>query len=409
MRILIIKQLWNPEPTAKSLDFALELKKRGHEVHVLTGFPSYPLGKIYSGFKQKLWSREEMKGIQITRVPIYPDHSSNGKKRMLHYLSYAFSASLLGPFLMKKADVAFVYQGAIPVGIPATVFKWFRGVRFVYDINDLWPETVEVSGMMKNKRLLTVIERWNKFNLNRATHISVATNGFKKKLESKGVEADKLHFIPNWSRDQLRTSQLPNEQKERFFPSDKTNILYAGNLGVVQSLYTILDGMRILKEQGERDINLILLGGGAEEVGLKEYTKAHELSEVTFLPRVSGEEVGHYLNSADVLLVHLKKTDLFSITIPSKILSYLRSAKPILMGLSGDAAEIVTDANAGLLFEPDNADDFVNKVLQLHQMGKDGREALGKNGPIYYDNNLSIQSSTDKLELLMKEIADLKK
>src|SRR5690606_35190226 len=122
MKILFIKQLFNPEPTAKSLDFALELKKRGHEVQVLTGFPSYPIGKIYEGYKQSLWKKEIMQGIEVIRVPIYPNQSDSGMKRMLHYLSYAFSASVLGPFLVKKPQVAFVYQGAIPVGVPATIF-----------------------------------------------------------------------------------------------------------------------------------------------------------------------------------------------------------------------------------------------------------------------------------------------
>ena len=151
MKILFIKQLFNPEPTAKSLDFALELKKRGHEVQVLTGFPSYPYGKIYDGYKQKLWEKENIEGIEVIRVPIYPNQSNSGFKRMLHYLSYAITASIFGLFLIKKPDVSFVYQGAIPVAIPAIILKKIKGVPFLYDINYLWQETVSVSAMMENR------------------------------------------------------------------------------------------------------------------------------------------------------------------------------------------------------------------------------------------------------------------
>lgn len=408
MKILFIKQLFNPEPTAKSLDFALELKKRGHEVQVLTGFPSYPLGKIYSGYKQKLWQRENMHGIEVIRVPIYPNHSDSGAKRMLHYLSYAFSAAFLGPFLVKKPDVAFVYQGAIPVGIPATVFKWFRGVPFLYDINDLWPETVAVSGMMKNSKLLRLIEKWCNFNYRQAAKITVATPGFKKKLIGKGVNPEKIEFVPNWSRDKYRTDSLEEKMKNKYFPVDKFNILYAGNIGVVQSLDVILEVAKQFKEENNSKINFILLGGGADEKRLKKKKEKWQLENVQFIDRVAGDEVVKYLNSADTLLVHLKNTDLFKITIPSKILSYLRTGKPILLGLKGNAADIIRLSGAGLLFEPQNAKDLKQQVSTLSNLSQKDRKEMGEKGIHYYNEHLSLVSSTDKIESAFYEIISRK-
>ncbi|UGU14385.1 glycosyltransferase family 4 protein [Sinomicrobium kalidii] len=404
MRILFIKQLFNPEPTAKSLDFAKELKKRGHKVQVLTGFPSYPLGKIYEGYRQKLWQREVMEGIEVIRVPIYPSQSDNGMKRMLHYLSYAFSASLLGPFLVKRPDVAFVYQGAIPVGIPAIVFKWFRGVPFVYDINDLWPETVAVSGMMKNKRLLKLINVWCSFNYRKASKITVATPGFKQRLIEKGVPEYKISFVPNWSRDKYSEEELDEQLKENYFPRDKFHVLYAGNLGVVQALDIVLEVAQQLKQEGNSNIQFTLLGGGADEARLKNRRKQLELHNVQFIERVDGGEVTKYLNSADALLVHLKNTDLFEITIPSKILSYLRTGKPILMGLKGNAAEIIKISGAGFLFEPQDVNDLKRKLEELYHLNMNERENMGKKGIEYYDNNLSIVASTEKLEKAFFEI-----
>jgi len=405
MKILFIKQLFNPEPTAKSLDFALELKKRGHQVQVLTGFPSYPLGQIYDGYRQSLWKRENMQGIEIIRVPIYPSQSDNGIKRMLHYLSYAFSASILGPFLVKKADVAFVYQGAIPIGIPATIFKWFRGVPFVYDINDLWPETVAVSGMMKNKKLLSLIDAWCGFNYKTASKITVATPGFRDRLINKGVSPSKIVYVPNWSRDKYSKESLSENLKNTHFPKEKFHVLYAGNLGVVQALDVVLETAKELKKENIFSIQFTLLGGGADEARLKKIKENYKLNNVQFIDRVDGSEVAKYLNSADALLVHLKSADLFEITIPSKILSYLRTGKPMLMGLKGNAAEIVKSSGAGLLFEPQNVADFKEKVLGLYDLNQEQRNTMGRLGVDYYKKHLSIKSSTDKLEKALVEIS----
>ena len=405
MKILFIKQLFNPEPTAKSLDFALELKKRGHQVQVLTGFPSYPTGKIYKGYKQKLWQREMMQGIEVIRVPIYPSQSNSGLKRMLHYLSYALSASLFGIFLVKKSDVAFVYQGAIPVGIPAIIFKYLRGIPYVYDINDLWPETVEVSGMMTNKTLMRIIEKWCQINYRHADMISVATPGFKRKLIEKGVDEQKIKVVPNWSRDAYKTDKLTKTDKEKWFPNEQFNILYAGNLGVVQSLDVVLKTAEWYKDNNQTHIRFILLGGGADEARLKQIKSKRQLKNVIFLPRVDGSEVITYLNSADALLVHLKKSALFEITIPSKILSYIRTGKPVLLGMKGDAADIIKDANAGYLFEPDNFEDLIKKIDFLKSKSQKEREEMGKKGQQYYNDFLSIKSSTDKLESVFKKIA----
>lgn len=397
MKILFIKQLFDPEPTAKSLDFALELVTRGHKVQVLTGFPSYPIGKIYEGYEQSLYQKELIEGIEVIRVPIYPSQDNNGFKRILHYLSYAISASLIGPFVVQKPDVAFVYQGAITVGIPAVIFKWFKGVPFVYDINDLWPETVQVSGMLKNKFGIKLIDKWCNFNYRQADRITVATPGFRKRLIEKSVPESKIDFVPNWSRDVFRTETLAEPLLSEIFPKSKINILYAGNLGVVQSLNVALNAMKILQDKGEKQVEFILLGDGADAERLKAYSRKLDLTNVKFLPRVNGKEVGLYLNSADILFVHLKKTELFSITIPSKILSYLRSGKPILLGLTGNSQDIISESQAGICFEPDNAKDLMEKIIYFLKMTSEDRETMGKNGILYYNKNLSIKSSSNKL------------
>jgi glycosyltransferase involved in cell wall biosynthesis len=152
-------------------------------------------------------------------------------------------------------------------------------------------------------------------------------------------------------------------------------------------------------------VNFILLGGGADEKRLKRLTQDLDLNNVTFIPRVASNEVSKYLYAADILFVHLKNTGLFKITIPSKILSYLNAKKPILMGLKGDAAAIIEDSGSGLLFEPENVDDLIKKIEIYLEMETEERRRMGQKGIQYYQENLSLKSSTDRLEKCFKKIA----
>jgi colanic acid biosynthesis glycosyl transferase WcaI len=402
MNILIVKQLFYPEPTAKSLDFALELKKRGHNVTVLTSFPSYPLGRIYPDYRQKIKSIQQIDGINVIRVPIYPNHSRNGGKRILNYLSYAISASLIGAPLIKRADVAFIYQGAITVGIPAILFKLLFGIEFVYDINDLWPETLGASGMLKNHALLNFVEQWCLLNYSQASKITVCTPGFKKALIKKGIPASKIEIVSNWSRDEVDQEGLIDT--DQVFRSDRLNILYAGNLGLAQSLDVLIHAAAELTKLGENKVQFIVMGDGVDKSRLIQLADMLKLRNVKFLPRVDSWEVKKYLQSADLLFVHLKKSELFEITIPSKILSYLRVGKPILLGLSGDAANLIDESGGGLVFEPENHIELVKCIKQYQDMEKLEKVKIGNRGRLFYEEYLTIEKSVNKIEAILRSV-----
>ena len=309
-------------------------------------------------------------------------------------------------WLVKKPQVCFVYQGAIPVAIPAIILKKIKKVPFLYDINDLWPETVAASGMLSKPKILKIINSWCNWNYRNADFITVATPGFKKSLLSKGVPENKLEIVSNWSRDQIKNAKLPQETLDRYFDASKINILYAGNLGIVQSLTTILKTAKSLQNQQIDKINFIFLGGGADQENLINYKEKENLNNVIFIPRVDSSEVSKYLNAASFLMVHLKDDPLFSITIPSKILAYLKSGKPILMGLKGDASDILNEAKAGFTFEPDNSLDLEDKIKKMIALNPDQIKQMGINGKKYYQENLSIESSVDKIEKNLIKIAN---
>jgi glycosyltransferase involved in cell wall biosynthesis len=287
------------------------------------------------------------------------------------------------------------------VAIPAILLKWLKRVPFVYDINDMWPETVEDSGMSKNKMVLSFINKWCNFNYKQANKITVLSPGFKKNLTSKGVPKNKITFVNNWNRDIVYDTPLKKELKEKIFPEEKLNILYAGTLGPMQSLQTVLSTAEMLLPND--NINFVFIGAGNDEDKLKEMAHQKKLSNVTFLPRVSKDKISNYINSADVLLVHLKNTSLFEITIPSKIFSCMLHAKPILLGLKGDGADIITNSKCGILFEPENDTSLFNAIKQMERMSTFEREKMGQNGKAYYLDHYSIEKATDKMEKVFEE------
>ena len=182
MKILILTQWFEPEPTSKGLLFARELVTRGHEVEVLTGFPNYPGGKLYPGYRIRPWVREQIDGVNVLRVALYPSHSNSGFQRALNYMSFALSAALIGTALIKQPDVVYVYHPPITVGFAGAVIGFFRKTPFVYDIQDLWPDTVASTGMMSNPMALALLGKLCKFVYHRAAHITVLSRGFKVQL-----------------------------------------------------------------------------------------------------------------------------------------------------------------------------------------------------------------------------------
>ena len=142
MRVLILSQWYAPEPDIKIHLLAKDLVSRGHRVISITGLPNYPQGRIYPGYHQRPWQWEEVDGVRVLRLPLYPDHSRSVERRSLNYLTFAASASLLGPLLCGPADVMWVYHPPLTVGIPAWWIGLLRRVPFVYEIQDMWPETL---------------------------------------------------------------------------------------------------------------------------------------------------------------------------------------------------------------------------------------------------------------------------
>ena len=189
MRILILSYFYAPEPIPKPHELAVGLAQRGHEVSVITSIPSYPNGAFYPGYQLRPWQRETRDGIQILRLPLMPDHSRSGIRRMLSYTSFMTSASALGPFTSGKADVMYVWHPPLTTGVSAWIIGLMRRIPFVYDVRDLWPEAIAATGMMSNPLMLKGLGALERFVYRRASAIGVISPGYKQNLIHKGVPA----------------------------------------------------------------------------------------------------------------------------------------------------------------------------------------------------------------------------
>ena len=394
MRILLLSQWFDPEPMFKGLLFARGLVARGHEVDVLTGFPNYPGGNIYPGYRIRPWVREQIDGISILRVALYPSHDKSGFRRTLNYMSFAISAALIGTALIRQPDVVYVYHPPATIGLVAAVIGFFRKVPFIYDIQDLWPDTVSATGMLKSRIVIMLLNRCCRFVYRRANRIVVLSPGFKRILVERGVPAAKIEVIYNWCDEaSLRHTPSPTQIGA---PGEFT-VLFAGTMGISQALDAVLEAARLCR-QAVPQARFVFIGGGVDRERLEHKAKTMELGNIRFLPYRPMREMGSILAAADVLLVHLKDDPLFRITIPSKTQAYLAVGKPILMGVRGDAADIVQRSGCGLACEPENPESIAAVISQLAALDPKQRSEMGRNGARYYAEHMAFDLGVGRFE-----------
>ena len=402
MRILLLTQWFDPEPTPKGLSFARELVRQGFEVEVVTGFPNYPGGKLYPGYRLRLIQREVIDGVEVTRLPLYPNHDSSALKRVANYASFAASALFYGLFGAKRPDVIYAYHPPLTVGIAARLIRLFRRVPVVYDIQDMWPDTLRATGMLGNERALAIVSSVCDWVYKGMDRIVVLSPGFRRLLIERGVPENKIELIYNWC-DEKQLDAVASTLPASFPGQEYFRVLFAGTMGKAQALGAVIDAATTLADS-HPVVRFVFVGGGVEVEHLKSLVAERKLVNVVFIPRVPMSEVGGMLDAADGLLVHLKNDPLFTITIPSKTQAYMLKGKPLLMAVSGDAADLVLSSGCGVCAESENASSIAEAVTALFAAGEDERRAMGQRASDCYHKNLSLQVGATKFANLFRRL-----
>ena len=380
MKILILSQWYPPEPMKLLSDMTESLVAMGHEVTVLTGFPNWPSGKIYPGYRQRLVQRETVNGVRIIRVPLYPNHSRNPLKRIANFLSFALSATILGPFVVPRVDVIHVIHPPITVGFPAWMISRLKSIPFTMEIQDMWPENLRSTGMLRNEFALRLVGAFARWVYSKAILVRVISQGFRLNLLGKGVPNEKIRVISNWvDTEYYQPAAKSPEILDRFGMRAHFNILYAGTIGLAQGLDVVLDAADYLFARLP-GAQFVLAGDGAEYDRLRTESETRKLTNVRFLGRLPGDLMPTLYACADVLMLHLRADPLFAITVPHKVFTYLAAGKPILVGGEGDCASLVTESCAGIACPPGNSTALACAVIKLYAMTPTEREAMGSNG-----------------------------
>lgn len=412
MRILMLTQYYDPEPMTIPHELARGMVERGHEVTAITGFPNYPLGRIYEGYKQRLRQWDKLDGVKVLRLPLYPDHSLSAIKRSAYYLSLAFTSAILGIVLGGPADIIFVFHPHT-MAIPAWWIGLLRRIPFVLNIQDMYPESLTTVNISNKSLIYKGVDRFTKFVYSRACLLSVISPGFRKSLINKGVPEGKIEVILNWADEKIYCP-MPRDESlaAQCGMAGCFNVVYAGNMGPPQGLMNVIEAATILSDTttDAADIQFVFIGDGNEKSSLMRAVNDRNLRNVRFLPRQPASKMPFFYALADVLLVHLIDDPLFEITIPCKTQSYLACGRPLLMCLKGDAADLVLQAGAGLVACPSVPLDLARAVKYLYEMPPEKRQAMGDRGRDYFLKNLTIKASVDKYEAVFRRaITDYKK
>ena len=400
MRILLLSQWCYPEPGPRVHELADGLARRGHQVVLVTGFPTYPESRFYDGYSPAIYRRDSYGEAEILRLPHFPHGAKSVFRRILNYSSFMLSVMGIGSWRTKPVDCMYVFLPPPTIGLAACFLSLVKRVPFLCDVQDIWPEAVVASGMMREGRAAKAISAVQKFLYARATCIAVPAPGYRKNLIGKGVSPDKIEVVPNWADTEVyRPARYDEELAGKLGLKGGFNVVFAGNLGVLQALDTVIAAADRLRENP--DIRFVFAGSGVEESRLRSLAEERGLRNVHFLGRLPHEQMAKIYSIADVLLVHLKKVPLFEITIPSKTLAYLACAKPLLMAVEGDAADLIDSTGAGLSCPPEDASALAAAVKTLYEMPADRRRTMGVAGREYFLEHFTLDIVAGTYERLL--------
>ncbi len=369
MHILFLTDNFPPEvnaPASRTFEHCREWVKAGHHVTVITGAPNFPKGKVFEGYRNRLWQQETMAGIRVIRVWTYITANEGFSKRTLDYLSYMFTGFLASLFV-RRVDVIVGTSPQFFTVCAAYMTGLLKRVPWVFELRDIWPESIRVVGAMKQSKVLDLLEKVELFLYRKASAIVSVTHAFRTSLIRRGVNGKKIHVVTN-GVDISRFSPRGKDAEllRQHDLQGKFVAGYIGTHGLAHALDTLLDAAKALKTIPDGDrFRIILLGDGANKAALCQRAKAEGLDNVIFVDSVSKDQVVRYWSLLDVSIIHLKNDELFTTVIPSKLFECMAMSIPVLHGVQGESASIVEREDVGLLFEPENPGALIQGLRRL--------------------------------------------
>jgi glycosyltransferase involved in cell wall biosynthesis len=395
LNILYVSQYFPPEccaPAVRVDELTRAWAAAGLRASVLTGFPNHPDGVLDPAYRRRWlrgWAWEERNDVRVFRTWLYPAANRGLWKRAANYASFALSASLTGPWVARSPGIVIGTSPQLLVGAAAFVIARLRRLPFVFEVRDLWPESLKAVGQAEPaSRLYQGIASLAAFLYRNADGIVVDGEWKRRALGDAGVPGEKISVIRNGvSRDFLPDPGSAEAKYARFRLRTELGIqgcfvvLYAGTLGMAHRLETVTEAADRLRER--RDIKFVVAGDGAERSRLESLVRERCLGNVLYVGRQSHERMPDFLAAADACLVPLRRSDVFKTAIPSKMFEAMAAAKPVILGVEGESREILLEAQAGIPIAPEDPEALANSILHLQQapgrarmLGLNGRRAV---------------------------------
>lgn len=368
MRILFFSHYFPPEgnaPASRTYENCKRWVAEGHEVTVITCAPNVPNGIVYEGYRNNIYQKEMVSGVEVLRVWTYIAANKGALRRIMNYVTYLFSSFFLALFL-KRPHVIIATSPQFFCGWAGLLVAKLRRIPFILEIRDIWPESIQAVGAMKSGFGVRILE-WLEIKMyGSARHIITVGEGYRQHLLDKNVPDGKISIVMNGVDRELF---IPQEKDatliEKYGLLGKFVCAYIGTIGMACALEVVLRAAKIMKRHGRDDIVFLLVGDGAVREDMQVEADKQGLDNVIFTGRQDKSLMPDFLSIADVCLVHLKNTKIFASVMPSKIFEAGGMARPVIMGVQGNAAEIVQAAEMGLFMEPENEKDLVAAVYKI--------------------------------------------
>jgi glycosyltransferase involved in cell wall biosynthesis len=395
VKILYVSQYFPPEmgaPAARADELSRHWARMGHDVTVLTGFPNHPTGVVPDEWRarfRQLRYTEAVDGVRVERTWLWPLPNRKAHERVRNYASFCLSAAIRGLDL-SQPDVVIATSPQLLVALSGWWIAWWKRVPFVFEVRDLWPESLAAVGAGgENSMLHRTLGAIAGFLYRRADRIVVVTPAFKEHLirywhvpaerisiVENGVETDL--FRPDPSAPEIRNKLTPDDIRA----DDRLLVCYIGTMGMAHGLETLIAAAEELRTTLPGAL-FLLIGEGAEKERITQLAATRGLTNIQFLGQQPRQQIPAFVSAADICLVMLKKTDLFKTVIPTKLLEYMACERPVIVAVDGQARQIVEEARAGVFVPPEDSHalaqairDLARSPEQRRQMGTTGRQYI---------------------------------
>jgi colanic acid biosynthesis glycosyl transferase WcaI len=408
VKIGIVSQWYPPEPWFIPASLAEELANRGHEVRVLTGFPNYPEGRIYPGYRQRWNDRSTIGRVTTRRVPLYPSHDSSATRRAANYLSFAASSSLAAMRYLAGVDVVYVYHTPATVYAAPALLRLLYRVPAVLHIQDLWPESVTTSSMAPRKaagRLMhgvlgTAMRRMYR----EAASIAVIAPSMRDLIVARGADPARVRVVLNWTDESLfRPVGVSESARREIGHRGQCTVMYAGNIGPFQDITGAVRAAAAVERSGR--VDLVLVGSGLEEGATRALAAQLGAENIRFLGRRDPSAMAALYGAADFQLISLRDLPIFRGAIPSKLQAALSCGSPVVVSAPGDSAQIVERNRVGLACPPEDWPALADSFLRAAALPAGDRAEMGRRARESYLAQMSRRAGVDELEAMLTSAA----